>query len=69
MQQLQQDSTNSRVEVIERSDGKLDKWAPKYLAVAKPLKEYVLPEAEQVVKIIDMGGGMYKATPESLAYY
>ena len=62
-EKLQQDKANSRTEVLKRKDGKIDKWAPKYLIVSDPLQDYVLQGAEQVVKIIDMGGGAYKTNP------
>lgn len=58
-EQLQQDKSNSQIDSLHRLDGKPDKWAPSYLAVAKPLSDYTLPEEEQVVKIADMGGGAY----------
>lgn len=58
-EQLRQDESNSRIEPLHRLDGKADKWAPRYLAVAKPLSEYALPDEEEVVKITDMGGGTY----------
>lgn len=56
--QLRQNEANSRIEALERVDGKVDKWAPQYLAVSQPLTEYVLSGSNQVVKLIDMGGGM-----------
>lgn len=61
-EQLQQDECNSGVVPLHRLDGKADKWAPRYLAVAKPLSEYSLPKEEQVVKITDMGCGAYFMT-------
>jgi serine/threonine protein kinase len=57
---LRQDEADRKVEYLVRSDGKTDKWAPKYLVVAEPLDEYVLREPDEFVKIIDMGGGTYE---------
>ena len=57
VEQLRQDASNSQVESLERIDGKMDKWAPKYLAAAMPLKDYVLSGPLQQVKISDLGSG------------
>lgn len=59
-ERLRQKVEDSRIEVLNRLDGKVDKWAPEYLVVAKPLDDYMLPEEDEVVKIIDM---------ESCEYY
>lgn len=52
---LRQDE--SLIRALERTDGKIDKWAPSYLAAALPLTEYVLEGPNQTVKLIDMGSG------------
>jgi len=44
---------------VERQDGKVDLWAPKYLAVNQPLTEFVDLDPDFVVKISDMGGGLF----------
>lgn len=56
---LRQTPENSQVEFLERVDGQADLWAPKYLAVAMPLSDYVLEGDDELVKITDLGGGMY----------
>ena len=58
VEQLRQDASNSQVEPLERIDGKIDKWAPNYLAVAMPLDDRVLLGPNQRVKISDLGSGM-----------
>ncbi|KAK3938162.1 serine/threonine-protein kinase SRPK3 [Diplogelasinospora grovesii] len=63
VEQLRQDQTRSEIDVLERADGKVDKWAPKYLVVEEPLKDYVLPEPNQIVKIADMGGAFLENDP------
>lgn len=44
---------------IERQDGKVDLWAPKYLAVNQPLTEFVELDPNFIIKISDMGGGLF----------
>ena len=44
---------------IERQDGKVDLWAPKYLAINQPLTEFVELDPNFVIKISDMGGGLF----------
>jgi non-specific serine/threonine protein kinase len=44
---------------VERQDGKFDLWAPKYLAINQPLTEFVDLGPDFVVKISDMGGGLF----------
>ena len=56
---LSQTATNSRIEHLQRTDGKVDLWAPSYLAVGMPLSDFVLEGDDEIVKIIDMGGGTY----------
>lgn len=57
---LRQDEVDSKFVSLVRSDGKVDKWAPKYLVVSEPLDEYVIRGPDEIVKIIDMGGGTYE---------
>lgn len=42
---------------VERLDGKFDKWAPRYLAVAQPLDKYADIGPDFMVKLSDLGGG------------
>ncbi|CRK18818.1 hypothetical protein BN1723_011705, partial [Verticillium longisporum] len=55
--EVRQDINSSRIENLKRKDGKIDKWAPKYLTVAMPLNDYVLPDEEQHIKMIDLESG------------
>ncbi|KAL8858037.1 MAG: hypothetical protein Q9178_005498 [Gyalolechia marmorata] len=48
---------------IERQDGKLDLWAPKYLAINQPLTEFVELDPNFVIKISDMGGAFFVDNP------
>ncbi|KAF4342889.1 CMGC SRPK kinase [Fusarium beomiforme] len=43
---------------IERIDGKVDKWAPQYLLVAKPLAKHTSVDENFKIKLSDMGGGL-----------
>jgi serine/threonine protein kinase len=43
--------------LIERLDGKMDKWAPRYLAVPQPLAGYVNLDHDFKVKLSDLGAG------------
>jgi hypothetical protein len=42
---------------VKRQDGKIDRWAPQYLAVPQPLTSRVCMDSELTVRISDMGGG------------
>ncbi|PQE27934.1 serine kinase protein [Rutstroemia sp. NJR-2017a BBW] len=44
---------------IKRQDGKIDRWAPRYLALNQPLMEFVELDYNFVIKISDMGGGVF----------
>ncbi|APA12741.1 hypothetical protein sscle_10g075110 [Sclerotinia sclerotiorum 1980 UF-70] len=48
---------------IERQDGKVDRWAPKYLVLNQPLMEFVKLDSNFVIKISDMGGAFFKDKP------
>lgn len=64
---LQQDENykfGSKSPPVERLDGKVDKWAPKYLAVPQPLAELADISHNFTIKLSDMGGG--KHTPIQL---
>ena len=52
-----EDDENGAVETVERLDGKADKWAPRYLAIADPLLDYTDLDPEFTVKISDLGAG------------
>ncbi|KAF4777531.1 serine/threonine-protein kinase SRPK3 [Colletotrichum scovillei] len=54
---LKQDENDaSKIDMLRRIDGKLDRWAPKYLAVSDPLSYYMLEGQNQVAKLSDLGG-------------
>lgn len=44
-------------EPVRRVDGKMDQWAPRYLALNQPLENFVYLEKDFAIKISDMGGG------------
>lgn len=48
---------------VERLDGKVDKWAPKYLAVPQPLDKYTNIGQDFAVKLSDFGGGEHTPFP------
>ena len=50
---------------VERLDGKQDRWAPRYLCVAKPLAAYTKYEQSFRIKLTDMGGGEFCLRPSS----
>lgn len=56
-QELEQNEANSNLEPLLRIDGKVDRWAPKYLVVPEPLVEEAMPQNEQTVTVADFGGG------------
>ncbi len=55
----QKDIERTSLVPIERQDGKVDLWAPKYLAINQPLTEFVELDPNFVIKISDMGGGLF----------
>ncbi|KAG7124848.1 hypothetical protein HYQ45_013555 [Verticillium longisporum] len=61
--EVRQDINSSRIENLKRKDGKIDKWAPKYLTVAMPLNDYVLPDEEQHIKMIDLESAFPESEP------
>jgi serine/threonine protein kinase len=48
-------------ELLERADGKIDLWAPKFLFISQPLiePEFVNLDQDFVIKISDMGSGSF----------
>ena len=57
--ELELSETAPTIEPLLRVDGKIDRWAPKYLIVPEPLSNAALPDDEQVVKLADFGGGRF----------
>lgn len=49
------------VSPVERLDGKIDNWAPRYLTIAQPLDKYANIDPDFTVKMSDLGRG--KHTP------
>ena len=54
----QHDAEPTSLIPVERQDGKVDLWAPKYLALNRPLMKYVDLGPHFIIKISDMGGGL-----------
>ena len=54
---LRQEESSPSVQFIKRRDGKVDKWAPKYLVGEEPLSNKVVPMLDDRVGICDLGGG------------
>lgn len=54
---IQQCDAKSVPEPVRRLDGKVDQWAPRYLALNQPLDKLVYLEKDFAIKISDMGGG------------
>ncbi|KAM0230072.1 hypothetical protein ACHAP5_011461 [Fusarium lateritium] len=51
--------------LVERLDGKQDKWAPRYLCIAQPLGSYASPTDDFRIKLSDMGGAyLFNNPPE-----
>ena len=62
-EELEQDMNDreSISQPVERLDGKVDLWAPKYLVKPRPLAKYATVEPGFTVKLSDMGSGKYTA--------
>jgi non-specific serine/threonine protein kinase len=61
LEELEQD-INDREGIsqpVERLDGKIDLWAPKYLVEPRSLADYAIIEPGFTVKLSDMGSGKY----------
>lgn len=54
---MQQCDAKSISEPVRRLDGKVDQWAPRYLALNRPLENFVYLKKDFAIKISDMGGG------------
>lgn len=54
---IQQCDAGSVSAPVRRLDGKVDQWAPRYLALNRPLDKFVYLEKDFAIKISDMGGG------------
>jgi serine/threonine protein kinase len=60
--QSQQDQSTTP-ELLERLDGKEDKWAPRYLFLGQSVHKYVNTGPEMLVKISDLGAGRHSPLP------
>ncbi|KAI1061376.1 hypothetical protein LB507_011305 [Fusarium sp. FIESC RH6] len=49
--------------LVERLDGKKDKWAPRYLCMGQPLAAYARFPEDLQVKLSDMGGAYFLDSP------
>lgn len=59
---LSQEPGNSMepgLEPVKRKDGKVDLWAPKYIANNQPLEKFVELDPNFGIKISDMGAGVF----------
>lgn len=54
---------------LERFDGKVDKWAPKYLVIPQPLAEEDVPSDQQEVKVADFGSGTSSPVYHAFCYF
>ncbi|KAI8631872.1 serine/threonine-protein kinase SRPK3 [Xylariaceae sp. FL1651] len=62
--ELEHHETNfSRLDPVTRTDGKIDPWAPRYLAPPEPLTEASLPLDQQIVKLADLGSAFWADKP------
>ncbi|QKX57218.1 uncharacterized protein TRUGW13939_04326 [Talaromyces rugulosus] len=59
---LQQNKANI-TEPIERLDGQIDKWAPKYLVISESLHQYADLTANLEIKISDFGAAFWVHDP------
>jgi len=57
LRQEQEVQAQSISPLVQRLDGKLDKWAPKYLCIAQPLAPFTNHGEGFKIKLSDMGGG------------
>ncbi|KAJ3495436.1 hypothetical protein NLG97_g3400 [Lecanicillium saksenae] len=48
---------------VERLDGKLDKWAPRYLCIAQSLAAFTCYDENLTIKLSDMGGAYFFDDP------
>jgi serine/threonine protein kinase len=52
-----EDYKNGSTSPVQRKDGKIDKWAPQYLAVPQPLDKFADIGPQFRIKLSDLGGG------------
>ncbi|KAI9886243.1 MAG: Alanine--tRNA ligase [Watsoniomyces obsoletus] len=62
-EKLAQDDQEEVSDPVRRLDGKVDPWAPRYLAEDRPLVEYTDLSRDLVVKLSDMGGAFFIKDP------
>ncbi|KAI1357296.1 putative serine protein kinase [Xylaria arbuscula] len=48
---------------VERLDGKIDRWAPRYLCVGKPLADFTNYTDNLTIKLSDLGGSYFFQEP------
>ncbi len=64
-EELAQDDQRDVSAPVRRLDGRIDPWAPRYVATSQPLAEHADLGPEFVVKLSDMGAGMSFLTRSS----
>ena len=57
LRQEENAQTRSISPPVQRLDGKLDKWAPRYLCIAQPLAPFTSYTKGFNIKLSDLGGG------------
>ncbi|GJD02340.1 serine/threonine-protein kinase SRPK3 [Colletotrichum higginsianum] len=63
LRQAQDVKAGSISPLVERLDGKQDRWAPRYLCVARPLEELTHYTQGYKIKLSDMGGSFFFTDP------
>ncbi|TQN68513.1 Serine/threonine-protein kinase SRPK [Colletotrichum shisoi] len=63
IRQAEDVKTGSISPLVERLDGKQDRWAPRYLCVAQPLQEFTHYTQGFTIKLSDMGGAFFFTDP------
>lgn len=66
-EELQHDKTNL-TEPLRRLDEKMDKWAPRYLALGHSLHGYADLGVDMAVKISDLGAGTHPPLPSPFEF-
>ncbi|KAL5338626.1 kinase-like domain-containing protein [Aspergillus crustosus] len=54
---------NKVSEPVKRKDGRVDLWAPRYLALNQPLDQYINIDPDFIVKLSDLGGAFFLNDP------
>lgn len=54
---LTQSTTDDTTRALERKDGKVDKWGPRYLALGQSLHQYANLGEDMQIKVSDLGAG------------